>query len=441
MNRAWALMLPIDLVAFALPAIHFQDHWKSILAAAGLSATLFAVGGLYQVRRHLSILDQVPALLGRMLVASALVSIVVAMRHSSADNLASFLRVVAISAGLVLLGRALVALAVGLARHRRWAGRSAIVVGGGPVAAELARLLRRHPWYGLRFCGFVDVATAGHEEPAGGPLLGWFDDLDAIAARAGCDVIIIADIDCTESRLLRVVRSASMANYEMWMVPRLRDFAAQAGHPDHIGGIPVVRVRRPTLSGPKYFIKRASDIALSALALVLLSPVLLLCAIAVRIEGGPGIIFHQQRIGRFGRPFQLLKFRSMRPDSDAESRTNWSVAHDPRVGPVGRFIRRTSIDELPQLWNILRGDMTIVGPRPERPYFVNQFSAEHPDYALRHRMPVGLTGLAQVSGLRGDTPISDRARFDNYYIENWSIWLDAKVVLRTVAEVFRGGGR
>ena len=167
----------------------------------------------------------------------------------------------------------------------------------------------------------------------------------------------------------------------------------------------------------------------------------MICAVATRLEGGPGIFFRQLRIGRYGKPFQLVKFRSMRPSTETESQTRWSVADDPRVGPVGRFMRRTSLDELPQLWNILRGDMTIVGPRPERPFFVDRFSADYPDYAMRHRVPVGLTGLAQVSGLRGDTPTSDRARFDNYYIENWSLWLDVKVILRTVAEVVRGGGR
>jgi exopolysaccharide biosynthesis polyprenyl glycosylphosphotransferase len=200
-------------------------------------------------------------------------------------------------------------------------------------------------------------------------------------------------------------------------------------------------VNSPSLTGPRWAVKRASDIVAASVALVLLSPVLLLCAIATRIEGGRGVFFRQDRIGRYGKPFQLVKFRSMRPSDEAESATNWSVAGDPRVGPVGRFLRRTSLDELPQLWNILRGDMTVVGPRPERPYFVDRFSADYPDYAMRHRVPVGLTGLAQVSGLRGDTPISDRARFDNYYIENWSLWLDVKVILRTVAEVLRGGGR
>lgn len=439
--RVWMLSLPVDVVAFALPAIRYQQHWKSIVVAAGLSAALFAAGGLYAARRHLAFLDDLPTLIGRMLVACALVSIVVAIRHDSADNLASYLRVVAVSAGLVLVGRAITYGSVRLARRRRWVEHSAIVLGGGPVAIELARLLRRYPQYGLRFAGFVDVETTAHELKESTPLIGLFDDLDEIAKMVDVDVIIIADIDSPEARLLPVVRSLSTAQYDIWMVPRLREFSASSGNPDHIGAIPVVRVRRPTLSGPKWFAKRATDLILSSAALLVLSPVLLLCAIATRIDGGPGIFFRQQRIGQYGRPFQLVKFRSMRPVNETESQTNWSVAHDPRVGPIGRFMRRTSLDELPQLWNILRGDMTIVGPRPERPYFVDQFSAEHPDYAMRHRVPVGLTGLAQVSGLRGDTPISDRARFDNYYIENWSLWLDAKVVLRTVAEVFRGGGR
>jgi exopolysaccharide biosynthesis polyprenyl glycosylphosphotransferase len=302
-------------------------------------------------------------------------------------------------------------------------------------------LLRRYPQYGLRFAGFVDVDSSAHVLEDSMPLIGRYDDLEELLKMVDCDVVIIADLDVPEAHLLPAVRSEWMADYDLWVVPRLRDFSARGGNPDHIGAIPVVQLRRPTLSGPKYLVKRLSDVALSCIALVLLSPVLLLCAIAVRIEGGPGIFFLQGRVGRYGKPFNLIKFRSMRPVNETESQTNWSVAHDPRVGPVGRFLRRTSLDELPQLWNILRGDMTIVGPRPERPYFVEQFSAEHPHYAMRHRVPVGLTGLAQVSGLRGDTPISDRARFDNYYIENWSIWLDTKVVLRTIAEVFRGGGR
>ena len=237
------------------------------------------------------------------------------------------------------------------------------------------------------------------------------------------------------------MRAPGLSGCDLWMVPRLREFPQGAGAPDHIGAIPVVRLRRPVLDGPKWWIKRTSDVLVSSAALLLLSPLLVLCAAAAFLDGGPGIIFRQQRIGRYGKPFDLLKFRSMRPVDATDAQTTWNIGHDPRVRPIGRFLRRTSLDELPQLWNILRGDMSVVGPRPERPYFVDRFSENYPEYAMRHRVPVGLTGLAQVSGLRGDTPISDRARFDNYYIENWSLWLDVKVLLRTVAEVLRGGGR
>jgi len=442
--RAWMMSVPVDLAAFLLPLVWYRLNWKSVVVAALVSSVLFAMGGLYNARRHLAVLDDLPALIGRMLVAAALVSIVVSERHGSFENVSDFLRIVAISGALVIVARSFTYRAMLLARRRRWVEHGAVILGRGPVATELARLLRRYPQYGLRFAGFIDVddktgtAVRGHEEV---PVLGLFEDVEELVKKVDCDVVIVADIDVPETQLISAVRSKSLINRDLWMVPRLREFSSYSGNPDHVGAIPLVRVRRPILAGPKWAVKRFFDIVLSALALLVLSPVLLICAIAVRLEGGPGIFFRQQRVGRYGVPFKLVKFRSMRPVNEAESQTNWSIGYDPRVGPVGKILRRTSLDELPQLWNILRGDMTIVGPRPERPYFVDQFSAEFPDYAMRHRAPVGLTGLAQVSGLRGDTPISDRARFDNYYIENWSIWLDVKVVVRTVAEVFRAGGR
>jgi exopolysaccharide biosynthesis polyprenyl glycosylphosphotransferase len=435
------MSLPVDAAALLTPLAWNQQFWKGLVVGAALTITLFAAGGLYQGRRHISILDELPSLCGRILIATAAIGIVFAVRHDSVEYLGGFLRLFAISAILTLVGRAISRAAVIAARRRRWVEHGAAIIGGGPVALELARLLRRYPQYGLRFAGFVDVETDSHHGRDSLPLIGHLDDLEDVVKVVECDVVIIADINCPETRLLEVVRSPAMMDYDVWVVPRLREYHSSSGIPDHIGAIPVVRIRRPTLSGPRWAVKRASDIVFASVALVVLSPILLLCALATFVEGGPGVLFRQQRIGRYGRPFNLIKFRSMRPHDETEARTNWSVAHDTRVGPVGRFMRRTSLDELPQLWNIARGDMTVVGPRPERPYFVDRFSAQHQDYAMRHRVPVGLTGLAQVSGLRGDTPISDRARFDNYYIENWSIWLDIKVILRTLAEVLRGGGR
>ncbi|MET8148629.1 sugar transferase [Actinoplanes sp. NPDC049668] len=435
------LTAPVDLVAFVSPLAWNQAYWKGVIVAGLVMVTAFKLGGLYAARRHISFLDELPNLCVRLLAAAAVVAIIAAERHDSVSYVGGFLQIVAVSAGLVLLGRATTRAAILLARRRRWVERSAVVLGGGPVAIELARLLRRYPQYGLHFAGFIDADPTGHENAEEIPLLGGLDDLEETIRLMKVDVVIIADLDSPDEKLLRTVRLPRAAACDLWVVPRLREFHADHGVPDHIGGIPVTRVHRPTLAGPKWAVKRTSDILIASLALIVLSPVLLLCALATRIEGGPGVLFRQSRIGRHGRPFELVKFRSMKPSDDAESATNWSVAGDPRVGPVGRMMRRTSLDELPQLWNILTGDMSIVGPRPERPYFVDRFSADYPDYAMRHRVLVGLTGLAQVSGLRGDTPISDRTRYDNYYIENWSLWLDVKVILRTVFEVLRGGGR
>jgi exopolysaccharide biosynthesis polyprenyl glycosylphosphotransferase len=227
---------------------------------------------------------------------------------------------------------------------------------------------------------------------------------------------------------------------ELFVVPRLFELHQVDGGMDTAWGLPLVRLRRATYRSGTWRVKRMIDVLFSGGAVLVLLPVLLMIAVAVRMDGGPGILFKQERVGVDGRHFALLKFRSLRPADDTEAATTWNVAHDARLGRIGRFLRKTSLDELPQLFNILRGDMSLVGPRPERPYFVDQFRNSYPSYEARHRVPSGLTGWSQVHGLRGDTSIAERARFDNYYIENWSLWLDLKIILRTVSAVFRGAG-
>ncbi|TCB90105.1 sugar transferase [Micromonospora zingiberis] len=434
--RAWMLTAPVDVAALLSPLLVSQQYWRGTLTMTGLTVAIFAAGGLYHARRHVSILDELPSLCGRLLASSAIVVIIAALRHDSPQYLVGFIRGMAIAAVLVLAGRLLTREIATLARRQRWVEHNAIIIGSGPTAVELARLLRRYPRYGLRFVGHVDSPSPATSSPV--PVIGTLDQLEHLVRLTECDVLIIADPACPELVLMEILRQPRVANCDLWAAPRLW---GSRSHGDHIGAIPIVQVGDTTLSGPHWALKRASDVIFAGLAMLLLSPILVLCAVLAFVDGGRGIFFRQERIGRHGKPFDIIKFRTMRPLDEHESQTNWSIANDRRVSPIGRFLRRTSLDELPQLWNILKGDMSVVGPRPERPYFVEKFSAEYPSYAMRHRVPVGLTGLAQVSGLRGDTPISDRARFDNYYIENWSLWLDAKVLLRTVAEVFRGGGR
>jgi exopolysaccharide biosynthesis polyprenyl glycosylphosphotransferase len=437
--RAWMLVLPVDAIMLMVPVIWTPGQWKAYVSMSLLAVVLLTGGGRYRARLHLSVLDELPLIVGRVLVAAAIVATVIALRHEQ-ESVTTFLSNVATSLGLVVAGRIATLRVISWSRSRRLTAHRVVMIGGGPVAAELAQLVHDDPRYGLFVVGFVDddpdcVAAAAS------PFLGTLADLDSAVRKAQADVLLVADGDFSERDLLDVARTPACGPCDMLIVPRMHHFHTQTGLADHIGSIPIMRIRTPSLRGPARAIKRLFDLLLAGLAFLIVLPVMAVCALAVRLEGGPGVLFRQPRVGRDGVIFDCLKFRSMRPVDDDESATQWSVANDTRVGPVGRFLRRTSLDELPQIWNILRGDMSVVGPRPERPHFVDRFSAEFERYAHRHRVQSGLTGFAQVNGLRGDTSIANRARYDNYYIENWTLWLDIKIIIRTFAEVFMARGR
>jgi exopolysaccharide biosynthesis polyprenyl glycosylphosphotransferase len=438
--QAWMLVLPVDAALLAVPVLWLPQYAKAVLAMTFIALALLSGGGRYRARLHLSVLDDLPMVIGRLLVAAALVATVFALRHDG-EGVETFLLIVLPGLALVVLGRMATTRFILTARERGVVAHRTLVVGGGPLAADVIGLLQRHPRYGLAVAGFLDEG-ADCPATACAPHVGTLADLERVVVENAIEVVLVAGGAFDEVELLDRVRTPACAGVDLLIVPRLPAFVTQTGTSDHIGSVPIMRIRTPPLGGVSWSLKRLFDVAVSALVLVLLAPVMALIALAVRLEGGPGVIFRQARVGLDGRQFECLKFRSMRPADERESATQWSVVGDTRIGPVGRLLRRTSLDELPQLWNILRGDMTLVGPRPERPHFVEKFSSELPRYGHRHRVPAGLTGLAQVSGLRGaDTPISDRARFDNFYIENWSLWLDAKVLLRTIAEVVLARGR
>ena len=437
--RAWMLVPAVDFVLIMVPLVWRPAQVHAVVAMAVLGTLFLAGGGRYRARLHLSVLDELPTILTRMLTATAAVAAVILFLHQR-EAVLTFLETACQAVALVVVGRVVTTRLIGFARRRGIAQYPTVLIGGGALAAELAKILETHPVYGLAVTGFVDD---GEQFAAQGvvPRLGRLADLDIAVASTGANTLLVVDGHFDERTLMDAVRTEGCQAADLLVVPRMHHFHTQTGMADHIGSIPVMRIRNPNLRGPARLIKRGFDIAFAMTALIILSPMLITAALAVRMEGGPGVIFRQVRVGRDGKQFQLLKFRSMRPADECESQTRWCVASDQRVGPVGRFLRATSIDELPQLWNIVRGDMTLVGPRPERPHFVELFSAQYDRYAQRHRVQAGLTGFAQVSGLRGDTSIADRARHDNFYIENWSLWLDIKIILRTFREVVLRRGR
>ncbi len=436
--RAWMVVLPVDAAMLMLPIIWTLEQWKAIVVMAGLSVLLLK-GDRYRARLSLSVLDELPSLLGRMLIAAAMVATVIALRHEQ-EEVTMFLVNAAVAMGLVVSGRLATTQLIAYARRRQLTAHPTILVGGGPLAAEIGQIITTYADYGLRLVGFVDDGPHPLADTVARDL-GKLSDLDGAVEASGADVLLIADGNIPEHHLLDLLRSPACLPCDLLVIPRMHEMHTQTRMPDRIGSLPIMRIRAPSLVGPSRLLKRMFDIVVASTTLVLVAPLMAACAIAVRLEGGPGVIFRQQRVGRGGTVFELLKFRSMRPATGEEAATTWSIASDARVGPVGRFLRRTSFDELPQLWNILKGDMTLVGPRPERPHFVSRFSTEIDRYHHRHRVQAGLTGLAQVSGLRGDTSIVDRIRYDNYYIENWSLWLDLKIIIHTVKEVAFARGR
>lgn len=431
--RAWMVVPLLDFLLILAPLLWRPPQPNSVLTMAVLATLLLSGGGRYIARLHLSVLDELPTIFTRLLTAMAAVSAIILYLHQKAHVL-TFLETACQSIALVIVGRILITRLIALGRKSGIAQHRTILIGGGPIAAELARMLSQHREYGLTVEGYVDESEDCPAQDFA-PRLGSLADLDMAVVATDARVLLVADGCFDDRSLSEAVRTNACRDRQLLVVPRMHHFHTLSGTADHIGSIPIMRIGNPYLHGPARLIKRAFDIAVALLSLVVLSPVLATAALAVRIEGGPGIIFRQIRVGRDGKHFELLKFRSMRPANEQESKTQWSVANDDRVGPVGKLLRATSIDELPQLWNILRGDMTLVGPRPERPHFVEQFSSQFDRYAHRHRVQVGLTGFAQVSGLRGDTSIADRARYDNFYIENWSLWLDIKIIMRTFREV------
>ncbi len=405
-----------------------------------LILTLNAAGGHYKARIAPSLLDELPSLAGRALVAGSITMMLRLLLPNGS------LQTGPISTCLLFLVLAGLGRSIGYPLVRRYrksgqVGRATIIVGCGRVGNQLAATLLEHPEYGLRPVGYVDDDPLIPVSDRRVPLLGNRTSLVDVLVEHDVRTVIIAFTASRESVMVDMLRSCDRLACEIMFVPRLYELHAGGRDTEVVWGLPLIRLTRASYRSLMWSSKRAFDVLLSGLSLVLLSPLLAICALAVRFSGGGGIIFRQERVGLDGHKFTILKFRTLTPSSETESSERWNIRGDPRMGRVGKVMRQLSLDELPQLWNILRGDMSLVGPRPERPAFVEQFAERFPRYVARHRVPAGLTGWAQVNGLRGDTDIADRASFDNYYIENWSMWADIKILLRTAAQVFgrRGG--
>ncbi len=329
--------------------------------------------------------------------------------------------------------RGAVRLALHALRRRGYNQRSAAIIGSGRNAQRLFFALARHPWTGINVCYFVDDRTADQpgtfrDIPVRGPL----ERLAAIVEAQPVDSVFIA-LQADQAHLTeQILATLGTSMADIRLVPEINPYFTMRPDITRFDGIPILSLRQSPLYGWNAIIKRGFDILVGGMCLLVAAVPMLLIAAAVKLSSRGPVFYRQRRMGFDGREFTMLKFRTMRPDAEAQSGPVWAAAADPRRTRLGAFLRRTSLDELPQLLNVLAGDMSLVGPRPERPEFIERFKREVPRYMLRHKMKAGMTGYAQVKGLRGNTSLKKRIQHDVHYINNWSVGLDVRLLLQTI---------
>lgn len=313
--------------------------------------------------------------------------------------------------------------------------RNAVIIGNNDTANTIYHILRSHLLLGYQLVGyFADTLPtqpgAPHLDQL--PYLGKIHEATSKMTDGHIELALIALGYRDYPKLYDLIRECEGVNVEFMMVPDMLEIMTGGMRVKEIGGIPFIKIKGIPMTTWGRITKRTFDLAVSGTILVLLSPLFLLVAILIKLDSKGLIFYRQERLGMDGNRFEMLKFRSMKVGAEQETGPVWAKENDPRSTRIGNFIRKTSIDEFPQLINVFRGEMSLVGPRPERPYFVEQFKKLVPKYLDRHRVKTGMTGWAQVNGLRGDTSLEERIKYDIYYIENWSLWFDVKILLKTI---------
>jgi exopolysaccharide biosynthesis polyprenyl glycosylphosphotransferase len=456
--RRWLALAPIAdafVLTFAVALERLggravgTDNMSVVWLAAfpAITMTLLAAGGLYRDRLRLQLLDDLRTIAGAAAIAAmATIALPVLTGSATSGSPAQGVRLWLFATVYLTASRGGIISSV-VASRRHNPAVPTLVVGAGSVGRLIAKRLAEHREIGLNPIGFLDKEPlAGDADGVTLPVLGASWDLDEVIDTHRVEHVIFTFSKAPHEVMLRMVDECTRRGVRVTVVPRLFERIPQDMSIDYLGGIPLLTIHRSSPTSLGIQLKYVLDRLVAFFLLVLLAPLMLGIALAVRLTLGRPILYRQIRVGRDCRTFEMLKFRTMRPEEGSAGTEQREIATDIAPGGVegvdrrtrlGALLRCTSIDELPQLLNVLRGEMSIVGPRPERPLFADVFGAEVYRYNDRHRVKSGITGWAQISGLRGQTSLADRVEWDNWYIENWSPWLDLKILLRTGAAVFR----
>ncbi len=447
-GAAWFLRFesPIIPLTKNVPDVHrYLELFPVVLLVWPI---VFYFHGLYQMKRGRSRVDEALTILVAILLASLLISGLHAWYRpaQAPGSLEYFTYSRAFLALFALLDLVLVVAArVGLRawlrqlRLRGYNVQRILIVGAGSLGLEIAEKIAAHHDLGFELLGFLDDDPVKRDQSFfEAPVLGTLDDIDTVLAQHAVDQVYVALPLEAHQRMLRVLQIVGRECVDVKLVPDVLQYAALKASLEDLDGTPVINLSQPPMQGWHSLVKRTMDVALAGGALAVLVPFALpIVALLIWLEDRGPIFYRQERMGLDGKPFQILKFRSMRVNAESSTGPVWAIKDDPRRTRVGGFLRHWSLDEFPQLWNVVRGDMSLVGPRPERPTFVHEFKHKVPQYMMRHRVKAGITGWAQVHGWRGNTSIRKRIEYDLYYIENWSLTLDFKIIWMTLRHGLR----
>ena len=440
MLSAWYLRFHTNLIPVT-KGMQDIEQYVSILPLITIVFPLaFAVQGLYRIRPARSKTEEwMSVAIGSVVATVVLSGVLLWIRPPKRPDVlysrATLFIFMLCSIAFVIVGRVLVR---GIVERRHRAGRSldrVLIAGNGELARAVVERIRAHRELGFEIAGFL--RNGDDSAPGDLPCLGGIDDVERVVNEQRIDHVFVALPHASSQAMMNLLDRVVRSCVSIHVVPDLLQFMVLKSRVEDLDGLPTINLSETPLEGWSRFVKRGFDLLVAAAALVVLSPIMLLIAIAIWIEDRGPIFYRQVRMGLDGKPFDIVKFRSMRVGAEKETGAVWAEKDDPRRTRVGRLIRAWSLDELPQLFNVLLGDMSVVGPRPERPQFVEQFRAEFPHYMLRHKVRAGMTGWAQVHGWRGNTSIRMRIEHDLYYIENWSLLLDLKILFMTVIHGLR----
>ncbi|MFH1666149.1 MAG: undecaprenyl-phosphate glucose phosphotransferase [Elusimicrobiota bacterium] len=425
----------------AAPSFHV--HLSLTFYVLAVYAVIFSRMGLYEPMRTRKVVKQFVAVFWASTVAMVcLISVIYFFLKDFRYSRVTFLIFWVLNINVLFILRIII---VGILRKFRKRGynlRHVLIVGSGNLARAVAEKISKHLEFGLSIVGFLsrDKSQIGKEIFAGIKVIGVYDDLKDITRNKGIDQAIFC-LESKEERLIRpLLKNMDNESVDLKVILELGDIFTLRNKNEELDGFTVLSLREGPLSGWASLAKRVFDIIVSLLSLVVFAPLMCLIALLVKLTSNGPVFYSQERVGMDGRKFTLYKFRSMKTGAESNSGAVFARKGDFRITKVGKVLRRLSFDELPQLINVLRGDLSLVGPRPERPEFVAEFYKNIPKYMLRHKIRLGMTGWAQVNGLRGDSCIKTRLEYDLYYIEHWSFGFDLKILFLTFFAVIKGEG-